>query len=172
MLPRGKHQLSVSAEGFETWSEQVTLDPRSTLHVQPSLRPDRVTLRARQSQRTLAYSLAGGGVALVGVAGAIYFWNDIRYDDWRNHQDDLDAEWALDPNQRSSTLVKRQADNDKDLESIQAFDRLVIGAGVAGTALIAGGVVLYLTGKDPGTSAHPVVAVGPRSSWAGWSWTW
>jgi len=171
-LPVGKHLLSVTADDFAPWSTQVVLEPGATLHVHPSLQPDGQTMRARQSQRTLAYTLGGGGIALLGVAGAIYFWNDIRYQDWQNHQADLDDEWAQDPNRRSSTLVERQAKTDKDLESIQAFDRLVIGSGVAGAALLAGGVVLYLSGEDPGAGAHPVVAVAPRSSWAGWRWTW
>ncbi len=170
-LPRGKHVLVVQADGFLKWSDEIALEPRRRSRVQPELMPDGSTMRARQSRRTLAYSLAGGGAALVGVAGAIYFWNDIRYDDWRSHQRDLDEEWSKDP-PRSSTLVKRQADNDKNFESIQAFDRVVIGAGVAGTALIAGGVVLYLTGEDPSGNARPVVAVGARSSWAGWNWRW
>jgi hypothetical protein len=169
-LPQGRHRVEVVASGYRRWTRDVTVEPGKTLRLEPELEPDDETLRSRQSQRTLAYAVGITGLVALTGAGVMYVWNSTRHEDWKDEQKRLDARW--DSGKTNVDLERDQILNDELLESIQLFDRFTAGLAIAGGAAVIGGGVLLVTGEDPAAKSRPVLAIGPRSSLAGWSFAW
>ncbi|MBK7585958.1 MAG: PEGA domain-containing protein [Myxococcales bacterium] len=153
MLPVGPHRLEVSRAGFRSWTLDLALSPGERRSVRAQLVPTPDTLRDYKSraktQRTLAWVAGGAGLALGAVAVGTFIWNDGRFSEWERENSALDGEWSKSP-PHPPDLSQRQQENDDRLSSIQAWDKGVVGLGIAGGALLATGVVLWVTGDDPG----------------------
>jgi hypothetical protein len=175
-VPAGRHLVLVTRAGFEPWSRELKLETGEHRVLDVELRPN-ARYRAEQhsrasSQRFWALATAGTGAALGLTAIGIYIWNDGRHDDWRQERDALDAEANLgspDP----QDFAKRQRDNDALLESVQRWDGINLGVGIAGGALITTGAVLFLLGDDPGKYAEAATLVpAPGGGVLSWSTPW
>jgi len=153
VLPVGPHRLEVSRAGYRSWTLDFALSPGETRNVKAELVPTPDRLRdyksRAQTQRTLAWIAGGAGLALGAAAVGTYIWNDGRFSEWERENSALDGEWSKPP-PYPPDLSSRQQENDDRLRSVEAWDKGVIGLGIAGGALLATGVVLFVTGDDPG----------------------
>lgn len=175
-LPAGRHVIEVTRAGFEPWSRELSLQAGEQQLIEVELRPNadvRTEQRARAStQRFWAYTLGGAGAALGLTALGLYLWNDGRHDEWSDEQDVLDAEAAQGP-PFPQDYAARQRDNDDLLESVQRWDGITVGVGIAGGALLTTGVVLFVTGDDPGKYARaPAIVPAPGGGMLSWTSSW
>jgi hypothetical protein len=172
VVPAGRHNLQVTRAGYEPWTEALRLQPGERRKLEVVLVPTRgrrAELRARaESQRFWALAFAGTGAALGIAAAGIYVWNDGRHGDWQAERDALDAEAAKGP-PFAPDLAARQRENDRLLGSIRDWDRIDLGVGIAGGALLTTGIVLLMTGDSP--SRHSELA-GLRPAPGGAVLTW
>ena len=173
-LPAGRHVVVVRRAGFETFEQEVELQPGQPRTLRAQLVPEPEFLadyqaRAR-SQRTLAYVLGGTGLALAGATVATFLIADGKHADWQDRQDALDEEWRAGSNDPS--LSSRQADNDDRLGSVQTLDQVTVGLGVAAGGLLASGAVLLLTGDDPEKYSSVTTGATRSGGWIGWRGTW
>jgi tetratricopeptide (TPR) repeat protein len=128
----------------------------------PPSRPARATVRAvpasdswkqrlaRERQTTLAVTLGVTGAVMGAVGTAVLVWNDRRFAHYEAERvalgspppETIRTQAELD---RALAYDRARANNQENLESVKGFD--VVGWSVAGvgTALLATGVVLYLT---------------------------
>jgi hypothetical protein len=103
---------------------------------QPVAPPERP--RGSLRRRTAA-ALLGSGVVVGLAAGALYWWNDGRYDDWRDEDRRL-ATTA--PSTSPEEWLAAQQRNDARLRSIQTVDAVDLTlAGVAIAAVVASAVL-------------------------------
>jgi tetratricopeptide (TPR) repeat protein len=121
-----------------------------------------------KTMRRMAYVLAGVGVLSVGAAVGIYLAKRGQYQDWQA------GNVALQGDAMGSAAYMAQATSNNALAgSLGSANDAIIGLSVAGGALVAAGVTLFLVDR-----AHRRVpsqfsfGVGERSASAGWSWTW
>jgi tetratricopeptide (TPR) repeat protein len=129
--------------------------PRVTVRPAPGGIDGRQRL-ARERQTTLAVSLGVTGGVVGAVGAVILVWNDRRSATYQAERaalgssppDMIRSQEELD---RALAYERARAKNQKNFESVKDFD--VVGWSVAGvgTALLATGVVLYLTRPSEGT---------------------
>jgi tetratricopeptide (TPR) repeat protein len=137
--------------------------PLSTPTASPaeSPRPPRVAVRpapgigwtqrlARERQTTLAVSLGVTGAVMGAVGAVVLVWNDRRSAEYEADRaalggpppETIRTQAELD---RALAYERQRAENQEDLESARDFDVVGWSAAGVGTALLATGVVLYLT---------------------------
>jgi tetratricopeptide (TPR) repeat protein len=92
-------------------------------------------------RRTLAYVVAGAGVALSAAAFVHYSWNRGRYQQWQGERDDYFHD-PTEPNRASANELSESIDNASAVTVV-----LGIGAGVA----LGTGTVLWLSSGAPGS---------------------
>jgi len=111
-----------------------------------------------QAMRRLSYGLAGAGLlAEAGALGA-YLWNRGRYQEWQRG-DALLRDPMVGPN-----IQRRQIDIDNELaETLTTANRVILGLGIAGGALIACGATLFLLGTEERHRAGEL-----SFAWGGW----
>jgi tetratricopeptide (TPR) repeat protein len=134
----------------------------------PLARPPRVTVRpapsgtgwrqrlVRERQTTLAVSLGVTGAVMGAVGTAVLVWNDRRFADYEAERVALGSP----PTETISTQAdldqalayeRARANNQENLESVKDFDMVGWSVAGVGTALLATGVVLYLTRPSEGS---------------------
>jgi tetratricopeptide (TPR) repeat protein len=107
---------------------------------------------------TLAYVVGAAGAALLLGSGALYLWNDGRYDTWSNENASLERDRdALLAASRSPSqdgdLRRRAAANDERWESIQLVDTATLTMLGAGVVALGVGAYLLMT-QDSVTLRH------------------
>jgi hypothetical protein len=144
-LPLGLHSVEAAAPGYERWSELVTVRAGAPNHVDVSLKPtaEQRLADASRTRRVVAYSMGGAGLVLAGVATALYFTNQARYNDWRDDQRAFAKELAAgDP---TPAHAQTALDLQDRAASIQRTDDIALGTAVLGGALVGISLVLLLT---------------------------
>jgi tetratricopeptide (TPR) repeat protein len=166
-VPAGRHHLLVAGPGFERTESAVNLAPGvvSEVTILPSpagaAASEELTERKR-TQRIVAYAAGGAGLALGATAIALFVYNNRAYADWQKESDEFTRDYAEDPAlappERLDALLA-------DERAIRNRDALAVGAGVLGGALLAAGVVLYVTARptEPTLKVTGDVALGRDS---------
>jgi tetratricopeptide (TPR) repeat protein len=119
---------------------------------------------ARERQTTLAVAMGATGAAISAVGAGILIWNDGRREDYEAEQQRLqsaprpvvDSQEDLD---RVIDYTKDRERNEANLESVRRVDSFAWVTLGVGAALMATGVVLYLTRTD-----EVGLAVGSRQT--------
>jgi hypothetical protein len=153
-LPLGRHQVHVARAGFFDVKREVLLTPgRTVLDVTLIPTPAYLaeyTTRAKR-QRLFAYVSGGAGAAITAGAVGFLIWNQGKKnqaEDRFNAYADLVA--AMPKNSCEKTCVSTLGILVDDLDEKRKRDVFGwIGVGV-GVAAIGTGVLLHLTGDDPG----------------------
>jgi hypothetical protein len=174
-IPSGLHHVQVKRSGFQAWARDVTVRAGGATGVDATLVPTPGYLydyvSSAKSRRTWAYVLGLSGVAIGGAAVGVYAWNNGRYGTWTGERDALDLAYAQKPPYPPG-LDQRQASNDELIQSIQSYDKVTVGLGITGGALLATGVALLVTGDDPAKYEKLVVAPQSGGGGMGVGWTW
>ncbi|MBI4703107.1 MAG: PEGA domain-containing protein [Deltaproteobacteria bacterium] len=174
-LPAGPHRVDVELSGFLPWHQQVSLEAGKTTRLDADLVPTpgfKADYESRaDAHRTWAYVLGGGAVALGAVAAGLYGWNDGRYVDWQGEQLAIDEAHSA-KKKLLSDLDQHQTDNDDLIGSIQTVDGVAIGLAAASGAMLAAGVVVFLTGPDPDRYQAVALLPAPGGGVLGWRGAW
>lgn len=152
-LPVGRHRMRVERKGFHELSRDVVVQAAPS-RVEVELFPTADYLAdyvgGAQLQRTLAWVSLGAGAAIAIGGGAYLVYNQGKKDDAKADFDRVAEE--NDTGLGTCDDVCKFAVNDALDKLEQARDRDLygwLGVGIGGAALVTG-VVLYLTGDDPG----------------------
>ena len=114
------------------------------------------------------YTLVGAGAVLGGAALGVYLWNKGRYDDWRATYLELQQQQPRAPDYHDRTVR-----NNDLADSINHASYLTVGLAVAGGAMLAGGVALWLVNRGTDTRTEEPHRVAPVSGVVGgWGWAW
>jgi hypothetical protein len=139
----GRHQVTASAPGYRPWTGSIDVksSEQRTLTI-PALEVSLVAAPGRPPRRWSAFEryAAGGGAALV-VAGAVFY--GVAYEKLRS------ARAACDPFPGCTT-----AEADARQSTVNGWQELAIGAGVAGGALLLASGLHHWFG-----TTKPVVAI-------------
>ena len=152
-VPAGPHLLSVEKEGFVLWQRDVQIDAGQVTEVGATLvpSPDYVKAWEKRNGRIRAGAWIATGVAVVAVAGALWFQADANQAygnetspntflfDRRKLQDGITVEGVVNYRTQANQLQSQ-------IETDQA---LVMAS--AGVAVVAAGVAtwLWIAGDDP-----------------------
>jgi tetratricopeptide (TPR) repeat protein len=192
-LAAGAHTVTASAPDGPTVTRQVTLaegerqkldlvftpppPPRPAAPPAPPLAAEpRPPTRNRTPVVTLpraAVVAVATGLALCGAALGVYVWNGGRYEDWQNADATLRRLTPGTPEYRLTAMANNQL-----ADSLASANDAILALSLAGGALVATGVVLYVVDRvhrrhagEP-TLAWTRAAGGARTPIAGWSVTW
>jgi hypothetical protein len=147
--PVGPHRVTVRRDGFEEWTQTVTVQPGFPFNANIKLRPTpehALELRdAVHARRNWAYLTGGAGVSLVATGVALYATNSARYTSWERDRDAFSRD--LQAQQWSPTLSQRAGDLQTRASSIQARDDLALGVGIVGGALLSYAIGSFLSAK-------------------------
>jgi tetratricopeptide (TPR) repeat protein len=150
-IPFGRHTVSVSKLGFETWRGEWLADASARAPLRISLQPTedyRLSYsRLARERRTWAYLAGGTGVAMAGLATGLFVWNAHSMSAWRTDRDSLYRD--LVSGGPSSAELERAADIQQRAANLQRVDDAATAIAVAGGALIAVSLTLWLTGAEP-----------------------
>jgi tetratricopeptide (TPR) repeat protein len=141
--------------------------PELLLAAAPAKPPEPWYFRGK-TMRRMAYVLAGVGVLSGGAALGIYLSKRGQYDDWRT------GNAALQSDTMGSAAYMAQATSNNALAgSLGSANDAIVGLSVAGGALVAAGVTLFLVDRAhrhaPGQFSF---GVGDRSANVDWGWIW
>lgn len=116
--------------------------------------------------------LGGTGVALLGAATALYFWNDARHDEWSTEHDAIATtpgfreQLALDPE-----LWQRANASNQRLSSIHTVDVVTVLLASAGVLAVGAGVWDWLdndgSDRDAALPLRLQVGSSPMLQWQG-----
>ena len=164
-LPPGLHAVEAAAPGYENWSELVTVRAGASNHVHVSLTPtaERRLADGSRTRRIVAYSMGGAGLALAGVATALYFTNQARYDDWR--ADERAFSKRLSAGQPATHDAQTATHLQERAASIQRTDDFAIGTAVLGGALVGVSLALLLTEEKSDASPQARARAPLRFDW-------
>jgi tetratricopeptide (TPR) repeat protein len=165
-LPLGPHVVEVTAPGFQTFREVVTVRRamQNTLRVKLEPTAERERAERRDTRQIVAYSSGGVGIALGTVAAILYATNQARYEDWSRDQRALSNELAGGETRPDHAV--RAADLQERAASIQRTDDIALGAGIVGGVLVAVSVGLLLSGEEPSTASRQNAVSHPlRFTW-------
>lgn len=173
--PVGKHRVEVRRTGFENYQSEIVLKAGESKTLNALLIPETDYLRDYQSratlQRILACAIGGTGIAL-GIASVVIFaWNDGKYGDWEEEKETLDTIYS-NKEPYPDDVDQRQSENDSLLKSIQDWDAVTIGTAIAGGVFLTAGIVLLLTGDDPGKYDDIMVKIDKSNAAIEWSTKW
>ena len=154
-LPRGRHYVRVERAGFFDVDRQVTVAAGpNTVEIQLLPTPEHLGsyVARAERQRLWSYIAAGTGVLIAGGSTAYLLWNqgekneaEQKFNDYAESIKKGDTGACMD-----STCEKTLAILTDDLEAKRARDVYGwVGLGV-GLAAIGTGVLLLITGDDPG----------------------
>jgi tetratricopeptide (TPR) repeat protein len=175
-LAAGVHTLDASAEGFVQHSQQIEIfgGERTELQVdlyppvaaapQPVAGPDEALeddRGGRGIRSTIGIILGSVGIAVGATALGLFIANNGRYSDWEAEDDALKQIYAPGAPFVDPDVTARQAANDDLGDTVKTMDAVAIGLAAGGGALIATGLVLFLT--DSTEERAPSVSVGPGS---------
>jgi len=165
----GTHDLSADAPGRKHWSETAAVAPRAKATVVvPTLALEATVVAGgqetgsprRATQRILAW--VSGGVGLAGIGVASYFAVDAisKKGDYRSHL--------------NTTGQCADATCQTDSHAAYVAGNVATGGFVAGGALLAAGVVLFLTGPPPphAATAQFLPLITPRIAGLGMTASW
>lgn len=120
------------------------------------------------SERSLPWGwlLGGAGIALVGSATALYFWNDGRYTAWRTDRDQLESIANREQlSQQDAAVWEATHASNERLASIQRVDvSVAITAGVGAVAL-GFGIWRLLAADDPSPDVAAALPLAWRLRW-------
>lgn len=149
-LAAGPHRLRLSKKGFITWGRDVEVTRDDTAVVDARLIPSAELIAEHESRagfwRWLAYISGGAGVAAVGFGA----WGYYVYNAGRADELDRDAIAAGCDARDPHPSVDCVATFGERRDSIRRFDTIATVTGVAGTALLTAGVVVFFVGPKPG----------------------
>lgn len=175
-LAAGVHTLDASAEGFVQHSQQleifggerialqVDLYPPSAAVAEPVAAPDEALEGdegGRGVRSTIGIIVGSVGIAVGATALGLFIANNGRYSDWEKEDKALEQIYAPGAPFVDPDVAARQADNDDLGDTVKTMDAVAIGLAAGGGALVATGLVLFLT--DSPAERAPSVAVGPGS---------
>jgi tetratricopeptide (TPR) repeat protein len=132
--------------------------PPVTISVPPGTgapsQPHRASAFEARRPRLGVWSVAAftAGVAAVGTAGGLWWWNQQRYASWTERDRAL-AQGAA-PGEAGSGWLARQASNDRLASSIQGADRAAVALGVGGVLLLSASAILYFTAPSASSEAR------------------
>jgi len=176
-LAAGVHTLDASAEGFVQHSQQVEIfgGERTALQVdlyppvaaapEPVAGPDEALADddkgGRGIRSTIGIIVGSVGIAVGATALGLFIANNGRYSDWEAEDEALKEIYAPGAPFVDPDVAARQAANDDVGDTVKTMDAVAIGLAVGGGALIATGLVLFLT--DSTEERATSVSVGPGS---------
>lgn len=166
-IPRGPHHLSLASPGFLPLERDVTLDPEHSEVVRVVFEPTVETRRAYRStammHRTLGWISILGGAAIAGTGAVLAVAEGSRKSDAQAELADLSAkntdgtrppcDWRNQydaEGQDNGVLCSQSLRNASNkIDSAKTLQTLgYVGIGV-GTAVVATGVILLITGGAP-----------------------
>ncbi|HVT06094.1 MAG TPA: PEGA domain-containing protein [Polyangia bacterium] len=121
-----------------------------------------------QTMRRMAYVCAGLGVVSAGAALGVYLWKRGQYSEWQS------GNAALSKDTMGSVAYMQQAGANNALaSSLSSANAEIIGLSIAGGALVAAGVSLFVWDRAHRREAGQVsLGLGERSANIGWTWSW
>jgi PEGA domain len=121
-----------------------------------------------KTMRRMAYVVAGAGVLSAGAAVGIYLGKRGQYQDWQA------GNVALRGDAMNSAAYMAQATSNNALAgSLGNANDAIVGLSIAGGALVAAGVTLFLIDRaHRHETGQFSFGVGDRTANVGWSWTW
>ena len=150
----GRHELSVSADGFDPFRYPFTVKEGDRRRVTPELEAREKTHRAREPTQPHAHSITGplvlGGVGVLALGGATFFYLKMKSIDDERRQAWADA--GCPGSKCPSTEPQKARDLREDAESKARLANVLTVVG--GAALIGGGVWYYL-GSRSSTKEQP-----------------
>lgn len=150
-LPPGPHHVVVRREGFKPWSRDLTLAPQRTTFVdvflEPTARHAKLYEQRADRYRLAALVGAGAGVALGGVAAALYATSANQFASWRAEREALDAD-LLDGHVDTSE-VARSHDLSQRAARIQALDDAAFAMAATGGVVAVVSAAIWIFGPDP-----------------------
>jgi hypothetical protein len=172
-LAMGPHEVRVEKEGFLVWAKTVDLEPGQPTVAEVALVPSQSYLSAyaarARATRTAAWVTAGAGVVLAGAGAAFALVADARFDDlvgrgWLTR----DPSACAIPGSASGALCPTTTgfENDvlSEVDEVETFDAIAVGALIAGGVSAVASAVLFATGDDPGRydalDASPTLTAG------------
>jgi hypothetical protein len=176
-LDPGRHVITARAEGHLALTAVVEIaaaeEKRVTLTLRPIAAPSEssealgraaVPTRAMprhfessKQDRTLSYLLGGTAVVLGGAAVGIVLHNSVRFDDWKRTEEKLPPPGSL----LTADQDEVRTEQNEARQSIETWDDLALGMGIAASATLGIAAVLWFTG--PANSAarvSPFVGLG------------
>jgi len=128
--------------------------------------PEPIPPTRGRARSIVAYSAAGAGAVLGGVALAVYLSNRHRYEDWQNQNA------ALQQDPGAIDYHTRQVANNQLADSLSGTNHLVLGCSLAAGALLAGGITLLIVDRvraEKEDRARSGALAGGFS--LGWDWS-
>lgn len=177
LVPVGRHRIEVRRSGFRTARFELVAPAGSTIRRDVRLLPTQqfaADYRAQaRRQRLLALAVAGVGVATGGVGIALYVDNDNRFETWQAKQRELDRAWAKAAGTPGAAALELpQSANDELGRQVQTRDKLALGLGIAGGALVGVAAGLWIFGDNPERYGNLTWSAGREHAAIDWAWTW
>jgi hypothetical protein len=167
-LPLGRHVVLLSGTGIEQTERWIEIGRASRTVLVDAREPSATLAAERNSRRklqlTLAVVTAATGAVSLGVAGAIYAFNQNAYGEWRDDGRALASRMTTAPDQVSPGDWNRLLERENVLRN---RDAAALGLTVFGGLMLTSGAVLWLSAPSPATNAV-TLRIG-KVSWVGYS---